>query len=120
MWSQWEPAGAPFLGVLSKPPAPPPVSAKGLEETLTVNRLGLTPSLQRTLRSANPIESMISVVRDVNRNVKRWRCGKMVERWTAAGMLEAENRFCRIKGYRDLHLLRRTLDSTLTIPKTKT
>jgi hypothetical protein len=59
------------------------------------------------------------VVRDVDRNVKRWRSGKMVERWTAAGMLEAEKRFPRINGYRDLHLLRRALDSTLTIPKTK-
>jgi transposase-like protein len=66
---------------------------EGLEETLTVVRLGLSPSLQRTLRSTNTIESMISIGRTTMRNVKRWRDAKMIERWTAAGMLEAEKRF---------------------------
>lgn len=64
---------------------------EGLEETLTVVRLGLSPSLQRTPRSTNTIESMISIGRTTMRNVKRWRDAKMIERWTAAGMLEAEN-----------------------------
>ena len=78
---------------------------EGLEETLTVSRLNLSPGLTRTLQSTNPVESMISVIRHVTGNVKRWRNGTMAERWTAAGMLEAQKRFRRINGYRDLQLL---------------
>jgi len=77
---------------------------EGLEETLTVNRLGLSPSLLRTFKSTNPIESMISV----GRTVTRWRDGQMVLRWTAVGMLEAEKQFRRVNGYRDLHQGSRT------------
>ncbi|CAN5781444.1 IS256-like element ISRba9 family transposase [soil metagenome] len=86
---------------------------EGLEETLTVVRLGLSPSLQRTLRSTNTIESMISMGRTTMRNVKRWRDAKMVERWTAAGMLEAEKRFYRAQGYRDIPALQAALRSCL-------
>src|SRR6266849_6994497 len=82
---------------------------EGLEETLTVTRLGLSPSLLRTFKSTNPVESMISVGRTVARNVKRWRDGKMVLRWTAAGLLEAEKQFRRVNGYRDMPILRRAL-----------
>jgi len=85
---------------------------EGLEETLTVTRLGLSPSLLRTFKSTNPIESMISVARTVTGNVKRWRDGSMVLRWTAAGVLEAEEQFRRVNGYRDLQLLRVALRST--------
>jgi len=75
---------------------------EGLEETLTVTRLGVTGTLKRTLHSTNPIESMIEIVRRTQRNVKRWRDGDMRQRWTAAGMLEAEKQFRRVKGYRQL------------------
>jgi putative transposase len=50
---------------------------EGLEETLTVTRLGLPPSLLRTFKTANPVESMISIARDAHRSVKRWRPGEM-------------------------------------------
>jgi len=83
---------------------------EGLEETLTVTRLGLTPSLLRTFKSTNPVESMISIARDSHRNVKRWRDGRMALRWIAAGMLEAEQQFRRVNGYRDLHILARALE----------
>ena len=86
---------------------------EGLEETLRVTRLGLSPSLLRTFKSSNPIESMISVARTVTGNVKRWRDGAMILRWTAAGVLEAEKRFRRVNGYRDLQLLRAALERTL-------
>src|SRR5437667_3640389 len=66
---------------------------EGLEETLTVTRLGLSGSLLDTFKSTNPIESMISIARDVTGNVKRWKNGKMVARWMAAGLLDAEKRF---------------------------
>jgi putative transposase len=75
---------------------------EGLSETLTVTRLGITGALRRTLSSTNPCESMISVVRTTQRNVKRWRPGDMRLRWTAAGMLEAERQFRKVIGYRDL------------------
>jgi putative transposase len=75
---------------------------EGLEETLTLTRLGIGGSLKRTLESTNPCESMIECVRRTSRNVKRWQSGDMALRWTAAGMLEAERQFRRIIGYRDL------------------
>ena len=91
---------------------------EGLEETLTVTRLGLSPSLLRTLKSTNPIESMISVARTVTGNVKRWRDGSMILRWTAAGVLEAEKQFRRVNGYRDLQLLRLALAKALPAEET--
>ncbi len=75
---------------------------EGLEETLTLTRLGITGQLAKTLCSTNPCESMIEIVRRTQRNVKRWREGDMRKRWTAAGMLEAERQFRRIVGYRHL------------------
>ena len=78
---------------------------EGLEETLTLTRLGVTGHLKRTLESTNPCESMIEIVRHTQRNVKRWSSGEMALRWTAAGMLEAEKQFRKIIGYRDLATL---------------
>jgi len=75
---------------------------EGLEETLTVTRLGVRGALKRTLQSTNPCESMIECVRRSARNVKRWQSGDMALRWTAAGMLEAERQFRRVIGYREL------------------
>ncbi|NIA26353.1 MAG: hypothetical protein GWP04_12475 [Gammaproteobacteria bacterium] len=71
----------------------------------TVRRLGVTGSLLRTLMSTNPIESMISIARTTTSNVKRWRDGEMRRRWCAAGMLEAEKSFRRVKGYRQMPAL---------------
>ena len=75
---------------------------EGLDDTLTLMRLGITGQLAKTLCSTNPCESMIEIVRYTQRNVKRWRDGDMRKRWTAAGMLVAEQQFRRIIGYRDL------------------
>jgi transposase-like protein len=75
---------------------------EGLEETLTLTRLGIRGKLKTTLQSTNPIESMIEIVRRTSRNVKRWQSGDMCLRWTAAGMLEAEQQFRKIIGYADL------------------
>jgi putative transposase len=75
---------------------------EGIEETLTVTRLGVRGRLKRTLASTNPCESMIETVRRISRNVKHWSSGDMCLRWTAAGMLEAETQFRRIIGHRDL------------------
>ena len=75
---------------------------EGMEETLTLTRLGVRGNLKRTLESTNPCESMIECVRRTSRNLKRWQSGDMALRWTAAGMLEAERQFRRIIGDRDL------------------
>ena len=83
---------------------------EGLQETLTVLRLGVPPTLARTLRSTNAIESMISVYRDHAANVKRWRDGKMALRWCAAGMVEAGKQFRRVNGHLHLPALRAALE----------
>ena len=75
---------------------------EGMTETLTLMRLGITGPLAKTLSSTNPCESMIEIVRHTQRNVKRWQGGDMRKRWTAAGMLVAEQQFRRIIGYRHL------------------
>jgi putative transposase len=75
---------------------------EGMDDTLTLMRLGITGQLAKTLCSTNPCESMIEIVRYTQRNVKRWQHGDMRKRWTAAGMLVAEQQFRRIIGYRDL------------------
>ena len=89
---------------------------EGLEETLTLTRLGISGALKRTLESTNPCESMIECVRRTSRNVKRWSSGEMCLRWTAAGMLEAERQFRRIIGYRELAKLAAAIERDLTPP----
>jgi transposase-like protein len=84
---------------------------EGLGETLTVNRLGVPPTLARTLRSTNAIESMIEICRDHSSNVKRWRDGQMALRWCAAGMHEAAKQFRRVNGHLHLAALRTALDA---------
>jgi putative transposase len=75
---------------------------EGMQETLTITRLGVRGRLKRTLASTNPCESMIETVRRISRNVKHWSNGDMCLRWTAAGMLEAETQFRRIIGHTNL------------------
>ncbi len=83
---------------------------EGLAETLTVLRLDIPPTLARTLRSTNAIESMISICRSHSVNVKHWRDGQMALRWCAAGMVEAGKQFRRVNGHLHLRSLRDTLD----------
>ena len=79
---------------------------EGLDETLTVLRLGLTGSLQRTLRTTNIIENLNGGVERYTRNVKRWRGGQMIQRWVASALLDAEQRFRRVRGHVDMrHLI---------------
>lgn len=84
---------------------------EGLEETLTVQRLGITGALQRSLRTTNPIENLNGAIAHYTRNVKRWRGGAMIQRWVAAALLEAEKRFRRVRGFRDMTRLTRALDA---------
>lgn len=84
---------------------------EGMAETLTILRLGVPPTLARTLRSTNTIESMIGICREHSKNVKRWRDGTMALRWCAAGMTEAGHQFRRVNGHLHLPKLRAALDA---------
>ena len=83
---------------------------EGLEETISILHLGVPPTLARTLRSTNAIESMISIARDHSVNVKRWRDGTMALRWCAAGITEAGKQFRRVNGHMHLTKLRAALE----------
>jgi putative transposase len=87
---------------------------EGLEQTLTVTRLGVGGSLLQTVESTNPVESMIEIIRDHATRVKRWSSGEMALRWAAAGMLAAEGQFRRVKGYRELPQLALALERATT------
>jgi len=90
---------------------------EGLEETLTVIRLGIKGKLKRTLQSTNPCESMIDCVRTTQRNVKRWSSGEMGLRWTATGTLEAEKQFRKVVGYTQLPQLAIAIERPLHLPQ---
>jgi hypothetical protein len=84
---------------------------EGLTETVTILRLGVPPTLARTLRSTDSIESMIEICRDRSANVKHWQDGQMALRWCAAGMTEAAKQFRRVNGHLHLPALRHALDT---------
>jgi len=83
---------------------------EGLEQTLTVTRLGVGGKLLQTVASTNPMESMIEIIRDHAGRVKRWSSGEMALRWAAAGMLAAQGQFRRVKGYQELPQLALALE----------
>jgi putative transposase len=93
---------------------------EGIEETLTVIRLGIKGKLKRTLESTNPAESMIDCVRTTQRNVKHWTSGEMGLRWTAAGMLEAEKQFRKVIGYTALPQLAVAIERRLHLQQPNT
>ena len=95
-----------LLGLHMEAPGVAASILEGLDEMLTVNRLGLPVTLRRSLACTNSIENMMGTVRRVCRNVKRWRNAAMALRWTAAGMMEAAKGFRRLKAYKHLPLLR--------------
>ncbi len=95
---------------------------EGMEETLTLIRLGVPRELLVHLASTNIIESALSTSRKVARNVKRWRTGDMRRRWCAAGLLVAQSKFRRVKGHklmkRFVEILDRTVDVKQSLAKT--
>jgi transposase-like protein len=78
---------------------------EGLADMFTVRRLGVKGELARSLSTTNPIESTISIARRTMGNVKRWRDGSMKKRWVAAGMLEAERSYRRLRGCAQMPVL---------------
>lgn len=90
---------------------------EGMEETLTVTRLKIKPDLAVHLVTTNPIESTFSCVRRLTGRVKRWRGGMMKHRWCATGLLDAERRYRRIKGFRSMPQLIKALDASVVQEK---
>ena len=82
---------------------------EGIDEMLTVTRLGLPHELRRSLACTNIIENVMGAVRRVCRNVKYWRSSSMAMRWAAAAMQEATKGFRRLKAYKHLPALRAAL-----------
>jgi transposase-like protein len=87
---------------------------EGLEETLTVHRLHMPPQLRKTLASTNVIESAFAIVERVCSNVKRWHGGDQRERWVGSGLLVAEKQFRRIQGYKQIPILLRELETSVS------
>jgi transposase-like protein len=85
---------------------------EGLEETLTLQRLGIRGALWKTLRSTNPIENLNGAIAKFTRNVKRWKGGSMILRWVGSAVLKAESHFHRVKGYDQMPDLIRALRPT--------
>ena len=90
---------------------------EGMEETFTINALGLSPMLRKCLATTNVIESSLSGVQGRSGRVTRWRDGEMALRWAAAAALETEKRFRKIMGHRDLWMLKAALDEDQSATK---
>jgi len=82
---------------------------EGLDETLTLQRLGIDGRLYVKLRTTNAIENLNSGIASYSKNVKRWRSGSMVLRWASAGIVEAEKKFRRVQGWPGIEKLVRVL-----------
>jgi transposase-like protein len=88
---------------------------EGLEETLTLHRLGVFEEVGRSLKTTNAIENLNSLVEEYIGNVKRWHHSEQRARWFALGLLEAEQRMNRIAGHEDLPKLRKALQRELDL-----
>ena len=88
---------------------------EGLEETLTLHRLGMIPFLKRSFRTSNCIESLNSMTGDLTRKVKRWTHSPQRHRWVATALLDIEPRLRRVNGYKHLPLLRQALKNDLNL-----
>ena len=87
---------------------------EGMQETLTVQALGIAGALYRTLRTTNPIENLNGSIAHFTRNVKRWKDGKMTLQWIAGALSDAQGRFRKLRGHRDMKLLLAALTSRST------
>lgn len=85
---------------------------EAIEEVLTLHKLKVPALLRKTLHSTNPIESMFSLVRDCEGNIKRYRTSKMRQRWLAAVLLHCETRFKRVKGHESIEAVVAAIDAS--------
>lgn len=87
--------------------------AEGLEETLTIHHLGLSPELSKSLSTTNCIEGVMSQLGSYTDKVDRWQNGKHILRWTATGLMDIEPRLQRINGFGYLRVLRYQLQEVI-------
>ena len=92
---------------------------EGLEETLTLQALRIAGVLWKTLRSTNPIENLNGGIAKFTRNVRRWRNGSMMLRWVGSAILDAEHKFRRVRGYREIPTLSEALRQRVNTSDTK-
>jgi len=92
---------------------------EGLEETLTIHRLGLVEELGRSFTTTNLIENLNSQLEKYLRKVKRWVNSEMKSRWIATALIEVEGKMRRVNNYEKLHMLRKTLKSELKLEQQK-
>ncbi len=92
---------------------------EGLEETLTMHRLGLVEELGRSFTTTNMIESMNSLLAKHLRNVKNWVNSDMKSRWVASALLEIEIRLRRVNNYNKLYLLKSAIMAELNLEQQK-
>ena len=78
---------------------------EGLDDTLTLQRFGMAGTLYTKLRTTNAIENLNGGITTYSRNVKRWRSGTMVVRWVSAAIVDAEKKFRRVHGWREITTL---------------
>ena len=88
---------------------------EGLEETLTLHRLGLMPMLKNSFRTTNCIENVNSLLEQLTHNVRRWTNSSQRHRWVATALLDIEPRLRRVKGYNHLPMLRQAIQAELGI-----
>ena len=88
---------------------------EGLEETLTLHRLGLMPMLKNSFRTTNCIENVNSLLAQLTHNVRRWTNSSQRHRWVATALLDIEPRLRRVKGYNHLPMLRQAIQAELGI-----
>ena len=93
--------------------------AEGLEETLTIHRLGLVEELGKSLLTTNVIESLNSQLGNYVRKVKYWSSSEMRARWVATSLLQIEKRMRKINNYQKLNLLRTAIKTELKLEQTK-
>jgi transposase-like protein len=87
---------------------------EGLEETLAVHRLQLPEILRKSFSTSNMIESAFSQGSTVMRNVKRWSNNNQIQRWVATSLLQSENKFRRIRGFKSMSVLVTSLEQYTT------
>jgi putative transposase len=83
---------------------------EGLEETLTLQAMGITGALYRTLRTTNPIENLNGSVAHYSRNVRRWKDASMILRWVASSLSDASGRFRKLRGFAEMQILLKALE----------
>lgn len=86
---------------------------EGLDETLTLQRLGLFDLLGKSLKTTNCIENLNSQLCKYTGRVKHWKTSDQRHRWVAAGLLEVEKKMRRIDNYKHLPLLRKSLQKEI-------